>query len=404
MASTARFKVVAAGRRFGKTKFGAVMCVITALKGKRAWWVAPSYAGSLIGWREIMDLVAPLIERGLVTHISKSDYIITFKSGGYIQIKSAALPDNLRGEGLDLVVIDEAAFVKEAVWFNALRPALSDRNGQALLISSPAGKNWFYHLWTRGQDSEFAGQYESWKFKTAVNPLIPASELYEAERTQPARIFEQEYLGEFIDDGGEVFRNVMECATAGGMESGGPRKKYAYGIDWGKLYDFTVITVWDIETGEMVAFDRYNKVDYALQTGRIYSLTEKFKPYKILAESNSMGEPLIEDLVRKGLPVQGFNMNNSSKAIVVEQAALAFEQKIISILPVRELINELQAFTQDRTAGGLTRYHAPEGMHDDTVVSLCLGYHLVAQTLKRKPSTVHPGSMTKVSTWKPVSV
>lgn len=191
----------------------------------------------------------------------------------------------------------------------------------------------------------------------------------------------------------------MEAATAIELERGLPHTKYVYGIDWGKLHDFTVISVWDVKTGDMVAMDRYNKVDYELQTGRIWSLADRFPPYKVLAESNSMGEPLIENLRRKGLPVEGFNMNNTSKAFVVEQAALAFEQGSIKIIPDRVLINELQAFTQDRTPGGLVRYGAPEGMHDDTVVSLCLGYHMVATTLRRKPVTVPLGSMEKVSTW-----
>ena len=143
-----RFKVLACGRRAGKTVLGTVLCLQTAGVGGRAWWVAPTYPVASIGWRAIKELALRLPG----SEVRESERRVTLSSGGDVQVKSADNPDSLRGEGLDLVVIDEAAFVKEAAWTEALRPALSDRQGSALFISTPRGRNYFYHLWTDAKD------------------------------------------------------------------------------------------------------------------------------------------------------------------------------------------------------------------------------------------------------------
>ena len=112
-----RFRVLACGRRWGKTRLGSLMCVATALHGGRAWWVAPSYPVSAVGWRGIKELSQQLPG----VDIRRVDRLITMPGGGTVQVRSADNPDSLRGEGLDFVVLDECAFIKEAAWSEALR-------------------------------------------------------------------------------------------------------------------------------------------------------------------------------------------------------------------------------------------------------------------------------------------
>ena len=121
----------------------------------------------------------------------------------------------------------------------------------------------------------------------------------------PERVFEQEYLAEFVDDAGGVFRRVMEAATATAVEPD-PAGSYVMGVDWGKQNDYTVLVVLDTVAGAMVAFDRMNRIDYAIQTERLRVLAERWNVSNIVAERNSMGEPLIEQLSRDGLPVTSF--------------------------------------------------------------------------------------------------
>jgi len=366
--SDARFKILACGRRWGKTRLGSVLVVMTALAGKRAWWIAPSYKMAAVGWRGIRQLAQQVPG----AEIRRVDRMATMPSGGWAQVRSADDPQSLRGEGLDLVVIDECAFVREAAWNEALRPSLSDRKGGALFISTPKGRNWFWRAYQRGLNG--GGEWASWTFPTSANPYIDGAEVEAARESLPDRIFRQEYLAEFIPDAGGVFRRVMEAATADELAEAERGHAYVFGVDWGKYADFTVIAIVDATVKRLVAMDRFNQIDYALQVGRLKALYELFRPVVIVAERNAMGEPLVEQLQRDGLPVAPFTTTNATKAAVVEALVLAFERLEIGIFPDPVLIGELQGYEISRTPSGMVRYSAPEGMHDDTVIALALAW------------------------------
>ena len=366
----ARFKVAAAGRRFGKTRLGAALCMMTAGAGGRAWWVAPTYPVAQVGWRLIrrMALQIPGAE------VRQAERIATLPNGGEIQVRSADNPDSLRGEGLDFVVMDECAFIHEDAWQEALRPALADRKGRALFISTPKGRNWFWRLWQRCID-DHDHEWHGWQLPTAANPYIDPTEIEAARLGLPERIFAQEFLAQFLDDAGGVFRRVMDAATATPQDGMIGGHEYTFGVDWGRSNDFTAIAVLDVTTAELVALDRFNQIDYSLQLTRLTALYERFRPRAIVAEANSMGQPLIEQLQAAGLPVVPFTTTAASKQIAVDALALAFERGSIRIIPDPVLIAELQAYEAERLPSGMLRYGAPAGMHDDTVMALMLAWH-----------------------------
>jgi hypothetical protein len=115
-------------------------------------------------------------------------------------------------------------------------------------------------------------------------------------------------------------------------------------------------------------------LDNGVNHTRLMALNERFKPLTILAEANSMGLPLIENLQSIGLPVVGFTTTNATKAAIIDGLVLAFEGEKIRILPDVDLIEELQAFEAERLPSGLMRYAAPGGLHDDAVISLALAW------------------------------
>lgn len=369
---SARFKVLACGRRWGKSRLGTLQCTDVALRGGRAWWVAPTYKMATPGRRGLYRMASQI--PGAV--VNKGEGLVTMPSGGTAQVRSADDPEGLRGEGLDFVVMDECAFMTEAAWVESLRPALSDRLGKALFISTPKGRNWFWRLYQRGQDGADP-DWMSWQRPSRENPYLKAAEIEAARRDLPERVFQQEYEALFLDDAGGVFRRVVEAAT---LQPQAPtaRSQYVMGVDWGKSADFTVLTVIDVKQREMVYMDRFNQIDYAFQRGRLGVLVERYRPTVIMVESNSMGEPIIEQLQREGLPVRAFLTTNATKAAVIEALALAFERTELRILDDPTLIGELQAYEMDRTPSGMVRYGAPEGMHDDTVMSLALAWEAVA--------------------------
>lgn len=371
-----RFNVVDCGRRFGKTLFGGDLLVESVLRGEPAAWFAPSYKYLIEVWDAVTDTLAPII-----TEVNKTDKRLKTMSGGVVRMWTLQDKDAGRGDAYARVVIDEAAMVPNlmSIWDNAIRPTLTDYQGDAWIFSTPKGHNAFWQMWQRGQGGE--PDWRSWKFPTAANPYMLASEIEQARRTLPERVFAQEYLAEFMEDAGGVFRRVMAAATLEPQDEPTVGHQYVMGVDWGKQNDWTVITVVDAtaQPARLVHLDRFNQIDYALQRARLMALAERWQPMVVLAESNAMGEPIIEQLQREGLPVRGFTTTNASKAEAIEALALAFEQGALQIINDATLIAELQAYEMGRTPSGMVRYSAPEGMHDDCVMALAIGWHAAAR-------------------------
>jgi len=205
LGSTSRFKVLAAGRRFGKTILACVVLFLGCLKIKNGlfWYVSPTYKQTKqIAWKILLRLIP---EQFLAKKPNETELSFTFKNGTELVLKGADNPDSLRGTGLDGLVIDEFASIRNAqsVWQEVLRPALTDKLGWCFFIGTPKGKNAFWELWMKGQRKEDG--FESWRFKTEDNPFINRSEIKEAESSLNDRYFRQEYEASFEDYTGLVW-------------------------------------------------------------------------------------------------------------------------------------------------------------------------------------------------------
>lgn len=372
----ARFKVLAAGRRWGKTRLGVNECIDVAAHGGRAWWISPSYKTGEVGWRPLRRIGGKI-----GAEVRKVDRQVNLPGGGFVQVRSADDPDSLRGEGLDFVVLDECAFMKEEAWTEALRPALSDRQGKALFISTPKGHNFFWRLYQKDKSED---DWQSFTYPTSANPYIPAGEIEAARTTLPERIYQQEYLALFVDDAGGVFRRVMEAATA--TEQDEPEKdkdgnqihQYIAGVDVASLVDFTVCVVIDVTTKEMVYMDRFNRVDYTVLEERLAATYKRFDLSSMTVEDNSIGRPVIDHLVQKDLAVRPFTTTNATKHSIIQRLQSAFEHNEIKILNDPVLIGELQAYEAKRNTSGTFSYSAPAGMHDDCTMALAIAWDGIA--------------------------
>lgn len=198
----ARFVILAAGRRFGKTVLAITKIITKALadKNSRIWYLAPTYRqAEMIAWRMLFEM----IPAKLILKKNEVKLEITLINGSEISLKGADNEDSLRGVGLDFVVLDEFASMKPNVWQEIIRPMLSDRQGSALFIGTPKGKNHFWELWMRGQRKE--SNYSSYAARTEDNPYIPRSEIKEAKEQLNERYFRQEYEASFEDFTGLIW-------------------------------------------------------------------------------------------------------------------------------------------------------------------------------------------------------
>ena len=367
----ARFKVLAAGRRWGKTRLGVNECIGVAIEGKRAWWVSPSYKTSEVGWRPLRQLSRKIPG----TEIRLADRMVLFPGGGFVAIRSADNPDSLRGEGLDFVVMDECAFMQPEAWSEAIRPALSDRLGKALFISTPRGRNFFWDLYRRGGvDPDWA----SFTYPTSANPYIQPSEIEAARAELPEIIFNQEYLADFVDSEGAVFRRIRDAAILQPLEQPLEGHQYSAGVDVAASVDYTVITVLDVNTREMVALDRFNRVDYPVLEDRLLATYRKWHLDGMVVESNSIGAPVIDHLREHDINIIPFTTTNTTKHDIIQRLQSAFEHGLIHIIDNPILVGELLSYESKRTPSGNYTYSAPEGQHDDCVMSLAFAWYSIS--------------------------
>ena len=371
----ARFNVLACGlkycRRFGKTTFGIDRCVTPDVLAYPVGWFSPTYKMLLEVWREAVRVLRPI-----TTRVSASDHRIENMAGGVLEFWSLDNQDSARGRKYKRIIVDEAAMVPALMdaWQYVLRPTLVDYQGDAYFLSTPKGRNGFWQMWQWGQDP-LRREWASWQMPTSVNPRIAQSELDAMRDTMPERVYSQEVLAQFLEDGGSVFRGITAAATAEAHEFAAPGHNYVMGLDFARSDDFTVLTVIDATTNSLVALDRFNQIDYHIQTGRIGAMATRFRPDAIVAETNSIGIPMIEQLQRMGLPIVPFTTTNASKQIAIDSLALAFERGQLRIIPDPVLMAELEAFTMEKLPSGMLRYSAPAGGHDDTVMSLAFAWH-----------------------------
>lgn len=214
------------------------------------------------------------------------------------------------------------------------------------------------------------------------NPNIPFAEIEALWEAVPERAFRQEILAEFVEDGG-VFRNVRAVSV---LAPDAPRAGHVYccGIDWGRTHDFTVFSVWDATDKRQVWLERLTGLDFLTQAARLLALCEKWRPAMMLAESNSIGRPMIDYLQRAGEPVRGFEMTQAAKLRLIDEYALGFERQAFQLLDDPRQLEEHEAYEQHTLPGGLLRFSAPAGGHDDTVIANALAWSL-AQNVSDDP-------------------
>jgi len=199
-----RFKVIAAGRRCGKSRLAATMLIIEGLRcpqGSAVLYVSPTMGQSRqIVWDLLLELGREVIQTSNVNNLD-----ITLINGARIYVRGADRPDTLRGVSLTFAVLDEVADIKPQAWEQVIRASLSDKKGKAIFIGTPKGRNWFYDLYKLGQEGDDK-DWKSWHFTTKDNPLIDPDEIESAKKTLSSFAFKQEYMASFSNAGSDVFK------------------------------------------------------------------------------------------------------------------------------------------------------------------------------------------------------
>ncbi len=357
-----------------------LMCVEICFKksfdGKRVWWVAHNYSTAGIAFRMAMALVNQLPKEFNVTYNIATRTINFNITGGEFVFKSSDRPDNLRGEALDFLVMDEAEFHKKNVWDEILRPALADRKGGAIFISTPKKENgWFHQMYKQGLAST-NNNIKSFHASSYMNPYLDPEELNAIREVTPDIIFRQEFMAEFVSGAGaRVKRENIQYVGLDEIENN-KNIVVAIGADLAigekEINDYTAICAIakNIKDGNIYILDVYReRMSFRRQKERIIGFAEKWNrqdlgwPEIVIGiESQAYQRALVQEVNRDcGFATFGIPANKNKTA---RFASLEAKYEMKQIYHVENLPlafeNELMAF--------------PEGQHDDYVDSLTNGY------------------------------
>ena len=305
--SKARFRVVVAGRRTGKSREVAWELIISALDGKpgKVFYIAPTQGQAKeIMWDTLLELAAPVISKA---HIN--DLKIKLVNGATISLKGADRPETMRGVSLKLVALDEYADMKASVFEQILRPALADNKGKAIFIGTPMGRNHFYDIYNyaiSGEDKD----WEVWHFTSFDNPLLDPEEIETARKSMSSFAFKQEFMASFAAQGSDIFKE--EWIKYGDSPDIGD---YYISIDLAgfadvalattsraKKLDNTAICVVKVnEDGWFVEDIIHGRWGVKETAEKIFNATVKYRPTTVAIEKGSLKnavQPYIYDLMK----------------------------------------------------------------------------------------------------------
>jgi predicted phage terminase large subunit-like protein len=351
----ARYKVLCCGRRWGKTHLGVIMAIERLLCGQRVWWVAPTHEIAQPAWRALREQCSLLARVGVPIEINRAFKQIKYR-GGELRVRSADSYGGLRGDGLDYVIIDEAAYVPEDTWTLELRPALIDRQGGALLISTPNGDNWYRRVY----DEAVGEQWARWQLPSWSNPYLDRAEIEALRKEMTELQWLQEIEAQFVDlAGGTMIARdaINECDWQPECET------IAIGVDLAisktNTADYTAIVCLGRDgDGNIYVLDVVrDRLSMHAAMQAVERLAERWRPTSIAVESVGYQAAMADELLRTtSLPV--VKVTPRADKITRAQSLIARIEQGLFYVPAH-------AVWRDVYMRELTSFPAAE--HDDMV-------------------------------------
>jgi hypothetical protein len=354
-----KYYILNIGRQWGKTMLAMNQVYYWAINNpnSKIGWVSPVYKQS----EKVFDEMVRAFDNSFIK--SNAQKLTIEVNGSTIQFFSSERYDNIRGFTFDYLVCDEFAFMAEQAWTEVLRATVLVKGKKVLLISTPKGKNHFYNLFNLDGVNT---QYKSFKM-SSYDGLADKNEIDGARFTLPEHIFKQEYLAEFVDNGSCVFTNIIFNDKALITSD-----CYA-GIDLGRADDYTVLTILN-DKGQMIYCERWRHNTWQNIINSMLPVLEKFRPY-VFIELNSIGDVIYEHIKKVYDNIKPFITTAKTKPEAIESLQVAIQNGEFSMINIEWLKKEFDVFTYVYNHTSRTiKYSAPQGFHDDGVMSCCIAY------------------------------
>ena len=336
-------------------------------------------------WRKFVFHAETTPLAGLIGNYSREHERFDFKNGANLQMVSAKNPQNMAGDTVSAWFVDEAQDFSLAAYENMI-PSTVVRNGVIVMAGVAEHEGPFREVCFKGMSPDYP-DFGYISKTTAENPLISAWTIENQRKRMSPMKFRQLYLAEWVGELGKIFRNVEGCILHGqdgqinvAPEGYGrtalyiPGHAYYAGLDLARLQDWTVFTIWD-RTGKLVAWDRFNLVDWELQKARVAQLSKIYGNPLTHVDSTGIGDPIFDDLSRMGMNAVEYKISsNERKRALIDELAVRIGAGQIRYPRIPVFIEELNRFEAKRAneAALTVRYEAPSGGTDDFVISAAL--------------------------------
>lgn len=368
--STANYKVIVKGRQSGGTIAAVNEVGEWAMSAPRRWpdaphpqfWWVTAFDGTMDkAWRDFEQYVP----KEVIARKHESEAWFELKNGSRVSMQSAEGMKSLVSEQLHGLVCDEFCQYREAVYEQYLSPMLITTGGPVIFCGSPWGMNWGYRTALSAQRTP-NWSYHHWS--SFDSPYANVAYLEQERLRMPDRAFRQQYLAEFLTDGGELFRNIESAISAPAKPDDGVviGLDLARTKDWSHLYAFN-------SRGEWVDSKRIGHLGWDVQRIAVMEMYRRLKAKKVVIDITGirLGEEAVAgDLRREGLQVEAIQLNGESKTAVIHNLMWRFDMNAIRI--AMDTADEFRRYTSISLPSGNERYTAPEGEHDDQVMAAAL--------------------------------
>lgn len=363
------FLTAVIGRQFGKTTAAENLMLYWAINdsNSKLMWVSPTDKQASKVYKEIHRSIehTGLVARKIGTQGSIEMELI---NGSIIYFRSARSEDSLRGDSINYMCLDEAAFIKRETVESILLPMLNVTGKKCLFITTPKGKNYIYDYYKKGLEEDLS--WRSLRYSSLDSPLMNKNLLKLFKETLSPKLYEQEIEAKFVDSA-SVFNNIEDLMILPNINKPLPNKKYFAGIDIGLVTDATVVSIVD-ENGNVVSYYRFVNIEAPKLITMIIELNKIWNFKHILIELNNQGLPIYQELKRYIRNISGFNTTAKSKPEIINRLIHLFNIRGI-LLPNDELMKtEFEGFIFKQTNTGHIKYMADNGLHDDIVIATAI--------------------------------
>lgn len=384
LGSKKRFAILVWHRRAKKSRSALnkqIMKVIARKEAGVCYYVLPTYRQAK---QVIWDaLINDHIPKEIIEKKNDSELAIYYKNGVIQRFIGAEDYDKHRGTNPFDVVFDEFSEQPEEIWTAIFQPVLMENGGTATFVFTPKGKN---HSWKLLQMAK-TNPLWFWSVKSVKDTQVfTEKDLEEIRRNTPQALYLQEYEVEFLDGASQFFKRIRQNTYPKDVvlpDFG----DFQIGVDLAKYNDWTVLTPFSLNSFIAYPQERFNQVDWNLQKAKIEAMARRFNNALVWADSTGIGDPVVEDLKARGLNIggeegKGFKFTEVSRQNLLNNLAILLEQDKIKIADDEGLISELESFQYSLGDTGKIKVRAPEGLHDDRVMSLALSVWGVREPIR----------------------